>query len=229
MESRALTLKQEALECLSIGMGGTPAAALWDEITGAFVLHTEQTPHPYSEYSGAPPDKDPFDTVDPAPPIGRPLGYEFGASPGFKPVDHLSAALNQLQLGVQVSPPSHLPGPLLVPDSAAAPCDPDQIKVSAAIQQHDDRDVPSIMPIKQAALAYPVDAKTTSATGVPARYLSQRLTAISPTNSLYACTFGGCDLIFKQLAGIYNHLRRCHLGVAIGCYYCAGHWWTRPT
>ena len=227
MESRALALKQEALEYLSVGLGGTPAAALWDEIAGAFMLHSEQTPRPYGDYSGAPVDEDPFDAVDPAPPIGRPLGYEFGASPGFKPVDHLSAALTQLQLGAQAPPPSQLQGPLLIPDSAAAPATRDQIKVSAAIQRHDDRDVPSLMPIKQATLAYPVNAKTTSATGVLARYLSQRLTAISPTNSLYACTFGGCDLIFKQLAGVYNHLHCCHLGVAIGCYYCSGRWWTR--
>ena len=171
--------------------------------------------------------KIPFDAVDPAPPIGRPLGYEFGASPGFKPVNHLSAALTQLQLRAQAPPPSQLQGPLLIPNSATAPATRDQIKVSAAIQRHDDRDVPSLMPIKQATLAYPADAKTTSTTGVPASYLSQQLMAISPTNSLYACTFRGCDLIFKQLAGIYNHLRQCHLGVAIGCYYCSGHWWTR--
>ena len=227
MESRALTLKQEALEYLSVGLGGTPAAALWDEIAGAFILRSEQTPRPYGEYSGAPPDEDPFNAVNPTLPIGRPLGYEFGASPGFKPVDHLSAALTQLQLGAQAPPPSQLQGPQLIPDSATAPATRDQIKVSAAIQRHDDRDVPSLLPIKQATLAYPVNAKTTSATGVPARYLSQWLTAISPTNSLYACTFGGCDLIFKQMAGVYNHLRWCHLGVAFGCYYCSGRWWTR--
>ena len=38
--------------------------------------------------------------------------------------------------------------------------------------------------------------------------------------------FKGCNLIFKQLAGVYNHLRWCHLGVAISCYYCSGRWWT---
>ena len=72
MESRALTLKQEALEYLSVSLGGTPAAALWDEIAGAFILRSEQTPRPYSEYSGAPPDEDPFDAVDPAPQLDGP-------------------------------------------------------------------------------------------------------------------------------------------------------------
>ena len=30
----------------------------------------------------------------------------------------------------------------------------------------------------------------------------------------------------KQFAGVYNHLCRLHLGVAVGCYYCSGNWWT---
>ena len=38
--------------------------------------------------------------------------------------------------------------------------------------------------------------------------------------------FEGCDHIFKQLAGVYDHLRHLHLGVAVGYYYCSGHWWT---
>ena len=48
----------------------------------------------------------------------------------------------------------------------------------------------------------------------------------SPKDSLYACTFEGCDRIFKQLASVYNHLCHLHLGVAVGCYYCSGRWWT---
>ena len=54
----------------------------------------------------------------------------------------------------------------------------------------------------------------------------KQLTALSPKDSLYTCTFEGCDHIFKQLAGVYNHLCCLHLGVAVGCYYCSGCWWT---
>ena len=65
-----------------------------------------------------------------------------------------------------------------------------------------------------------------SATGIPQKYLSKQLTTLSPKDSLYTCTFEGCDHIFKQLAGVYNHLHQLHLGVTVGCYYCSGRWWT---
>ena len=77
-ELRALALKQEELEYLSVGLGGTPAAALWDEIAGAFVLRSEQTSRPYGDYSGAQLMKTLLTRWTPAPPIGWPLGYEFG-------------------------------------------------------------------------------------------------------------------------------------------------------
>ena len=80
--------------------------------------------------------------------------------------------------------------------------------------------------LSKATLAYPVSKEKTSATGIPQKYLSKRLTALFPKDSLYACTFEGCDRIFKQLAGVYNHLHCLHLGVTVGCYYCSGHWWT---
>ena len=82
LESRALDLEREALESRSIGVGGTKAAAIWDVIAGAFALRSEPVIRPFSEYSGKTPDEDPFDTVDPAPTIGHPLGYDVAAAPG---------------------------------------------------------------------------------------------------------------------------------------------------
>ena len=86
--------------------------------------------------------------------------------------------------------------------------------------------LPACISLAEASLAYPVSKEKMSATGIPQKYLSKRLTALSPKDSLYACTFEGCDRIFKQLASVYNHLRQLHLGVAVGCYYCLGRWWT---
>ena len=71
-------------------MGGTRAAAIWDVIAGAFALWSEPVIHPFSDYSGKTPDEDTFDAV---PAIGRPLGYDMAAAPGYKPVDHIEAAL----------------------------------------------------------------------------------------------------------------------------------------
>ena len=75
-------------------MGGTKAVAIWDVIARAFALHLEPVIRPYADYSGQAPSEDPFDAVDPAPAIGRPLGYDVAATPGYKPVDHIEAALH---------------------------------------------------------------------------------------------------------------------------------------
>ena len=47
LESRVLDLKCEVLESPFIGVGGTKAAAIWDEITGAFTLRKEPVIWPY--------------------------------------------------------------------------------------------------------------------------------------------------------------------------------------
>ena len=81
LESWALDLKRKALESLSIGVGGTKAAAIWDVIMGAFALRSEPVIRPYADYSGATPGEDPFSAVDPAPAIGRPFGFRCGFGP----------------------------------------------------------------------------------------------------------------------------------------------------
>ena len=219
-------MKHEALESLSISVGGTRAAAIWDVITGAFALHSEPVIHPYSDYAGQAPVEDPFDAVDPTPAISHPLGYDMAAAPGYKPLDHIEATLHHLQVGVPPITPHDASGPLLVSDDPSNPSSRTQVKATAAQQRHAASSLPACISLAEASLAYPISKEKTSATGIPQKYLSKRLTALSPKDSLYACTFEGCDCIFKQLAGVYNHLCRLHLGVAVGCYYCSGCWWT---
>ena len=207
-------------------MGGTRAAAIWDVIAGAFALWSELVIHPFSDYSGKTPDEDPFDAVDPAPAIGRPLGYNVAAAPGYKPVDHIEAALHCMQIGVPPVAPSDTLGPLLIHDNPSNPASHAQVKAMAAQQRRAASGLPACISLSEATLAYPISKEKTSATGIPQKYLSKQLTALSPKDSLYTCTFEGCDHIFKQLAGVYNHLCCLHLGVAVGCYYCSGCWWT---
>ena len=206
LESRALDLKCEALESLSIGVGGTRVAAIWDVIAGAFVLRSEPVIRPYSDYAGQAPGEDPFDAVDPTPAIGHPLGYDVAAAPGFKPVDHIKAALHPLQVGVPSAAPHDALGPLLVPDNPSNPASQAQVKSMAAQQRCAASGLPACVSLAEASLAYPINKEKMSATGIPQKYLSKQLTALSPKHSLYACTFEGCDCIFKQLAGVYNHL-----------------------
>ena len=100
MESQARDLKREALESLSISMGGTKAAAIWDVIIGAFALHSEPVIHPFLDYSGKTPSKDPFNAMDPTPAISSPLAYDMAVALGYKPVDHIRAALHCMQISM---------------------------------------------------------------------------------------------------------------------------------
>ena len=207
-------------------MEGTRAAAIWDVIAGAFALRSEPVICPFSDYSGMIPDEDPFDAMDPAPTISHPLGYDVAAAPGYKPVDHIEAALHRMQIGVPPVTLSDALGPLLIPDDPSNPASCPQVKATAAQQRRAASSLPTCVSLSKATLAYPISKEKTSATGIPQKYLSKWLTALSSKDSLYACTFEGCDRIFKQLAGVYNHLRHLHLGVAVGCYYYSGCWWT---
>ena len=195
-------------------------------IARAFALHSEPVIHPYTDYSGKASNQGPFNAVDPAPAIGHPLGYDVAAAPGYKPVDHIEAALHRMQIVVALVASPDALGPLLIPDNPANPTSHAQVKATAAQQHRAASGLPACISLTDATLAYPISKEKTSAMGIPQKYLSKQLTALSPKDSLYACTFKGCDRIFRQLAGVYNHLHHLHLGVAVGFYYCSGCWWT---
>ena len=122
-----------------------------------------------------------------------------------------------MQIGVVPVTSQDALGPLFMPDNPANPASRAQVKATAAQQHRAASGLLACVSLMEATLVYPVSKEKTSATGIPHKYLSKRLTALSPKDSLYACTFEGCDRIFKQLAGVYNHLRHLHLGVAVGC------------
>ena len=180
LKSCTLDLKHEALESLSIGVGGTRAAAIWDVITGAFALQSELVIHPFSDYSSKIPDEDPFDTMDPAATIGHPLGYDVAAAAGYKPVDHIEAALHHMQIGVPLVTPPDALGPLLIPDDPSNPASHAQVKATAAQQRCAASGLPACVSLFEATLAYPISKEKTSATGIPQKYLSKQLTALSP-------------------------------------------------
>ena len=182
-------MKRKALESLSIGVGGTRVAAIWDVIARAFALRSEPVIRPYSDYAGQAPGEDPFDAVDPAPSISHPLGYDMAAAPGYKLVDHIEGALHHLQVDVPPVTPHDALGPLLVPDDPSNPASRAQVKASAAQQRCTAGGLPACVSLAEASLAYAVSKEKTSATGIPQKNLSKWLTALSPEDSLYACTF----------------------------------------
>ena len=140
-------------------MGGTKAAAIWDVIAGAFTLPAELVICPHSDYSGKVSGEDPFDAVDPAPAIGRPLGFDVATAPGYKPVDHIEAALHRMQIGVPPVIAQDALGPLLVPDDPSNP--------TPRAQRHAASGLPACVSLAEAILAYPVSKEKMSATGIP--------------------------------------------------------------
>ena len=137
-------------------MGGTRVAAIWDVIAGAFALRSEPVIRPYSDYAGQAPGEDPFNAVDPAPAIGHQLGYDVAAAPGYKPVDHIEAALHCLQVGVPPAAPYDTLGPLLVPDDPSNPASRAQVKAAAAQQRCTASSLPACVSLAEASLAYPI-------------------------------------------------------------------------
>ena len=103
-------MKCEALESLSISAwAGTKAGCHLGHDCWGFRTPWSEPGHSslIRTISGqTPSDKDPFEAMDPAPTIGCPLGNDVAAAPGYKPVDHIKAALHRLQVGIPpVAPP----------------------------------------------------------------------------------------------------------------------------
>lgn len=75
--------------------------------------------------------------------------------------------------------------------------------------------------IGQATLLYP-----TRGDGVNTGFLPQQRPTRKGTSgtgaSLYPCPWETCDHTCEKLASSYNHVRRCHLGIALGCIFCSG-------
>ena len=101
--------------------------------------------------------------MDAAPAICHPLGFDVAAAPGYKPVDHIEAALHRMQIGS-----------LLVPDDPLNLASWAQIKATTAQQRHAASSLLACVSLAEATLAYPVNKEKTSATGIPPKYLSKQ-------------------------------------------------------
>ena len=77
----------------------------------------------------------------------------------------------------------------------------------------------------EAQLFFPTSQETMHDTGVPAKYIGSREN-LPQYKGLYCCLFDSCDYGAQVRASTCSHLRRVHLGHAIGCRYCpAKGWW----
>ena len=77
----------------------------------------------------------------------------------------------------------------------------------------------------EAQLFFPTSQETMHDTGVPAKYIGSREN-LPQYRGLYCCLFDSCDYGAQVRASTCSHIRRVHLGHAIGCHYCpAKGWW----
>ena len=100
-----------------------------------------------------------------------------------------------------------------------------QLKVLVADQEK----YPSKCNLKEAELFFPTSTSRLHDTGVDAKYISTR-DGLSGYKGLYCCLFEDCDFSTQVRANILSHIRRVHLGHAVGCRYCPTHaWWQART
>ena len=100
-----------------------------------------------------------------------------------------------------------------------------QLKVSVADQEK----YPSKCSLKEAELFFPTSTSTLHDTGVDAKYIGTR-EGLSGYKGLYCCLFEGCDFGAQVRANTLSHIRRVHLGHAVGCRYCPTRtWWQART
>ena len=78
---------------------------------------------------------------------------------------------------------------------------------------------------EEAQLFFPTSQETMHDTGVPGKYIGS-CENLPQYKGLYCCLFDSCDYGAQVRASTCSHIRRVHLGHAIGCRYCpAKGWW----
>ena len=64
-------------------------------------------------------------------------------------------------------------------------------------------------------VVFPSNPETLATSGVPADFISGRY-----DNGQYGCLYGDCDHKSSNRPGCATHIRRKHLGIALGCKFC---------
>ena len=84
---------------------------------------------------------------------------------------------------------------------------------------------PSFCNIKSATLFFPTSSDTLHATGTNPEHITDRK-KIGPYRGYYCCAIGDCKYAAQTHGVVATHIRRVHLGHALGCRFCAGAaWW----
>ena len=98
-------------------------------------------------------------------------------------------------------------------------------KTLAAKKRSTIEKYPSACNIKEAQLFYPTSAGTLHTTGVNPEYVTDHK-KIGTYKGYYCCNYKGCSYAGHTHGVVCTHVRRVHLGHALGCRFCpAMSWW----
>ena len=100
-----------------------------------------------------------------------------------------------------------------------------QLKIPSVDQEK----YPSKCSLREAKLFFPTSASTLHDTGVDSKYIGT-CEGLSGYKGLYCCLFESCNYGAQVRANTLSHIRRVHLGHAVGCKYCPTRaWWQART
>ena len=83
-------------------------------------------------------------------------------------------------------------------------------------------DVDDFCPLEECKIVYPTSADNLTMSGVPAEFLSPRT-----SDGHYGCLYGECGSKMSGKPAAASHVRRKHLGIAIGCHVCGRRYYKR--
>ena len=87
---------------------------------------------------------------------------------------------------------------------------------------------PSKCELREAQLFFPTSSEMMHQTGVDAHYIGTD-EKLSGYKGIYCCMYSDCDYRAQVKGIVYSHIRRVHLGVALGCRFCTRKcWWQAP-
>ena len=198
LESRANLLRREALQSLTIALAGSDTKRLWDLLTAFFG----------ADHTGD--EEDPWDFLDGAPEIPPPLPLTDTDSDDDNR-STLSAATTQ---SAPAAPATSQP----LGEGAKPKCR--WPKVTASKDHLED-----VCDLDKAIRIYPQSEGTMKETGIPEYLLVQRDPHTTDKGgSLYLCRHELCQnppYYAQSPSGLYLHVCRKHLGMALACPYCA--------
>ena len=186
LESKAIALCQEALQCLTVTLAGTDTKAFWDLMTAYFGTTSKTSD-----------EDDPWGFLDAAHAIADPL-----------PLTETDDEDEEWR-STRSAP--------------ASPAGSKEVKARPVLPTKKDL-LDDLCSLAKAIRAYPLDKDSLNETGVPAEFLvKQESRKTLSGTSVYVCNHPKCQVppfYAQNPTGIYSHIRRKHLGIALACPYC---------